>query len=511
MKAIGAPQSDIMLMYIGVVLMFSLLALFVSIPLGIVSARALSVQLASLLNFDINSFRVPLQVILLEFGAGLAVPFIAAIYPIISGTRITVREAISTGGSGAGQFGTGRFDKLLGKLRGTSAATLYAIRNIFRRKTRLALTLIALSLGGAIFIAVLSVDASLTLTVDRDTSAYWQQDITINFQRPYRTQRVIREALKVPGLVDIEGWGTKTGYRVHPNGHKSKEDISIFVVPADTRFIEPNVLEGRWLNVDDTNALVINVYMLDKEPDVHIGDEIELEIEGRTDTWHIVGLVTTQMVGFEEPRLELPIAYANYDYLAKVLGQAGQVDRIVIETEQDFESFHTEVAQALEEHLASKGIHIRSLETNSMLRSLSEDIIGILTNLLAFMAVLFALVGGLSLMSTMSLNVLERTREIGVLRAIGASNAIVSQIIIYEGVFIGLLSWLLAFILAIPLSMLLSNMVGITLLNTPLHYSFPISNVFVWFVVAVIISTLASYLPARNASKLSVREVLSYE
>ena len=53
MKAIGAPQSDIMLMYIGVVLMFSLLALFVSIPLDIVSARALSVQLASLLNFDI--------------------------------------------------------------------------------------------------------------------------------------------------------------------------------------------------------------------------------------------------------------------------------------------------------------------------------------------------------------------------------------------------------------------------------------------------------------------------
>ena len=251
--------------------------------------------------------------------------------------------------------------------------------------------------------------------------------------------------------------------------------------------------------------------MLDKEPDVHICDEIELEIEGRTDTWHIVGLVTTQMVGFEEPRLELPIAYANYDYLAKVLGEVGQADRVVIQTEQDFESFHNQVAQALEEHLASKGIRIRSLETNSMLRSLAEDIIGILTNLLAFMAILFALVGGLSLMSTMSLNVLERTREIGVLRAIGASNGIVSQIIIYEGVFVGVLSWLLASILAIPLSKLLSNTVGITLLNTPLHYSFPISNVFVWFVIAVIISTLASYLPARNASKLSVREVLSYE
>jgi putative ABC transport system permease protein len=131
--------------------------------------------------------------------------------------------------------------------------------------------------------------------------------------------------------------------------------------------------------------------------------------------------------------------------------------------------------------------------------------------LLLIMAVLIAVIGGLGLMGTMSINVLERTREIGVMRAIGASNGAVRQIFIVEGIIIGVLSWLVGAILAYPISKFLSDLVGQQFLSAPLDYTFSLNGVLLWLGVVIVLSALASFLPAWNASRLTVREVLAYE
>jgi putative ABC transport system permease protein len=135
----------------------------------------------------------------------------------------------------------------------------------------------------------------------------------------------------------------------------------------------------------------------------------------------------------------------------------------------------------------------------------------IITSLLAIMAVLLAIVGGFGLAGTMSINVLERTREIGVMRAIGASDGAVSQIVIVEGVLIGVLSWCIGIVLALPLSKLLSDRVGTVFIQSPFHYTFSLSGVLLWLVVVAVLSALASFLPAWSASRLRVCEVLAYE
>ena len=114
-------------------------------------------------------------------------------------------------------------------------------------------------------------------------------------------------------------------------------------------------------------------------------------------------------------------------------------------------------------------------------------------------------------MGTMSTNVLERTREIGIMRAIGASDGSVQRIVIVEGVFIGLISWLIGAALAFPVGAALSNAVGTVLFQTQLPYTFSASGVVTWFAVVTILAGVASFLPARNASRLTVREVLAYE
>jgi putative ABC transport system permease protein len=111
----------------------------------------------------------------------------------------------------------------------------------------------------------------------------------------------------------------------------------------------------------------------------------------------------------------------------------------------------------------------------------------------------------------MSTNVLERTREIGVMRAIGASDGAVLQIVIVEGVIIGLISWFLGASLAFPVGALLANTVGLVLFQTALPYVFSGGGLATWLGIVVVLAVVASFLPAWRASRLTVREVLAYQ
>ena len=106
---------------------------------------------------------------------------------------------------------------------------------------------------------------------------------------------------------------------------------------------------------------------------------------------------------------------------------------------------------------------------------------------------------------------LERTREFGVLRAIGAPNRGVAGVFILEGVAIGVMSWLFGSLLAIPIGQILGMAIGTAIMGVPLTFSYSILGLWLWLLIAVLLSALASFIPARNASRLTVREVLAYE
>jgi len=511
MKAIGARVTQIIQLYVGMVLFFSFLALLVAVPLGALAAYAFTSFMASLFNIDLAGFRIPPQALVLEGAVGLLVPLLAALYPVFSGARITVREAISSYGLGKGVFGRSFIDRLVERgtstIRAMSRPMRLSLRNTFRRKGRLALTLFTLTLGGAIFIAVLSVYASLLTTVD-DALAYFNFDIGVSFAHSHRIVKIEQEAMCVPGVADAESWTGSTARRMRPDGREGP-NISVIAPPADTNLIQPTVLEGRWLLPDDENVIVINSEVLKEEPDIKVGDELILKIERRETTWRVVGIVRGVLTG--------PIAYANQPYFARVVRFVGRSDgiQIVAEhpegTEQNDPAFHSELAKRIKEHFDSRGLRVNSTETMASIREDIEKTINIIVSFLAIMAILIAIVGGLGLMGTMSINVLERTREIGVMRAVGASDGSVVKIFLVEGIFIGVLSWLIGAILALPISKLLSDAVGMALTDAPLSYTFSTKGALLWLSIVLILAAMASFLPARNASRLTVREVLAYE
>jgi putative ABC transport system permease protein len=127
------------------------------------------------------------------------------------------------------------------------------------------------------------------------------------------------------------------------------------------------------------------------------------------------------------------------------------------------------------------------------------------------MALLTALVGSIGLMGTMSLNVMDRTREIGVMRAIGASDNSVFRLVLIEGGIIGLISWISSIILAFPITKILSDAISTALFDSPGLFAFSYKGILIWFFIVITLSIIASLLPAWKAVKLTIREVLAYE
>jgi len=508
MKAVGARTRQVVSMYMVTVLIFGTLALLISIPLGVVGAYLFSKFIAGFLNFDVSNFRLPTSVLVTEIVVGLLIPVVAAFFPILSGTRVTVREAVGSYGLGKGRFGTSLIDRLLlfiqrSRLlrRHISRPLLLSVRNTFRRKTRLTFTLITLILGGAIFITVFSVRDSMLGTM-RGWLEYFQYDVAIQFERDYRIERLTREALQIPGVEEAETWGFYNTRRERPDGTNS-DNIILFAPPANTKLVKPTVIEGRWLLPEDENAVVVNTLVLRDEPDLQLGSEMFLKVEGREHPFKIVGIATGGM--------PMATMFANYPYFSEVAHEVGRAQWVFVTTQEHNLDFQSRVARAMEDRFEYIGFEVGATAKVEQEMAEAEAMFEVIIVLLLLMALLLAAIGGLGLMGTMSINVLERTREIGVIRAIGASNRSVRRVFIVEGIIIGVLSWLVGAALAMPLSETISDAIGHQFLNAPLAYTFSVRGALIWLVVVIILSTVASFLPAWNASRLTVREVLAYE
>jgi putative ABC transport system permease protein len=513
MKAVGARTGQLGRMYFGMVLVFGFLSLFVAVPLGILGGRYFVKYLGeSLLNLKISSFLPPTSVFAIQIAIGLIAPLIAALAPVFSGTRKTVRDALSDYGmSGGGKVSRGARERrgLFARLPLRSSAPvlsrplIISLRNTFRRKGRLMMTLITLVLGGAIFIGVMSARDGLTRTTDL-ALAYWNYDMDVSLTRDYPAEQIEREALAVPGVTRVESWGFANARRQL----ESRVEGSSFLLvgpPAETDMLKPILRQGRWLTVDDVDAVVLNTDVLENEKDnggIELGDVVNVKINGTfRANLKVVGLVQGVLTG--------PIGYINRPSLAKITGAGNKFGTLVIGVDTKDAVEQANIAKAIEEHFKRVNLNVNNTSLTSATRTAINAQFSIIIYLLMAMAVLLAVVGGLGLAGTMSINVMERTREIGVMRAIGASNGSIRTIVVIEGMVIGVLSWIVGALLSLPFSLGINALLTAAL-RFEVFYAFSVLGLLSWLAIVIGIATIASVLPAWNASRLTVREVLAY-
>jgi putative ABC transport system permease protein len=205
------------------------------------------------------------------------------------------------------------------------------------------------------------------------------------------------------------------------------------------------------------------------------------------------------------------LGYAPFDYIAQINGLVNRSASFRVVTDRHSRAYQDAKAEELDKYLRDLGYKVRLSEAGRASLDKALESLDILVTLLLIMAVLTAIVGSMGLTGTMGMNVLERTREIGIMRAIGADDRAVMRTVIAEGVFVGMISFGLAVILSVPFTYLLAGIVSRAVFQTPIPIIFTYVGYAIWLGLVLALSALASILPARNAARLTIREVLAYE
>jgi putative ABC transport system permease protein len=499
MKAVGATGGRVTRFYLTIALIYGLLALSVAVPLGAVGAHLMAVWMLDFFNIFAGDFRIVETAVVIQIVVGLIVPLLAALVPVVGGARISAHKAISTYGLGGG-FGRGLLDRLLGRLRHLPRPLALSMRNTFRRKARVALTLLSLILGGVMFILVMSVGDSFSNTLDVLLSDFGF-DVLVVFDRTYRMERLVKATESVPGVINVEVWDVRGATLALDNGEEIQGQL--WGVPDHSKMFDPRITEGRALRPDDGNAILLNSKIAADEG-FAVGDEVTLTIGGEETTWQVVGLV----VNINNSQHD---NFVPFDAMAKEIGNANRGAFLMANSAE-----HTSEAQArliedmravYAEHRLKPVYFQSAVET----REQGEAQFEIVVTLMLAMAILAAAVGGIGLMGTMSINVVERGREIGVMRSIGATSLSVAGIFVVEGMFVGALSWLLALPISYPGALAFSSVVGTAVLEMPLDFKFSVDGVVLWLGIVLALSAVASLWPALRATRVSVREALAYE
>ena len=517
MKLVGGRNRQVFALYLVMILSFGVMALLIAVPLGGQGAYALSAFIAKKLGFSLLGYRIVPVAFITQIAIGLIVPLAAGFVPVINGSRVTVLKAIS--GDLARESGTGRpagGKRVSGwelfQTRATAALArggihiprplLISLRNTFRRRSRLILTLFTLTMGGAIFIAVFNVRVTLNDYIGT-IGQYFLADITLDFDRPYRISEVEQLAMQVPGVQKVEGWLFLGADILYPDGTVA-DNLNILAPPANSKLVSPVLVAGRWMQLGDEKKMVVSEAVRADFPNLQPGDFLRLKFNGKDEEWQVVGIF--KFVGREGI-----LAYTPYDYLAQVTDLPNRSYSFRIVTDQHDRVSQNKMSETLDAYFRKNGFQVRQARPGlSTLDSASQSL-GILVTFLLIMALLTASVGSMGLTGTMSMNVLERTREIGVMRAIGADNRAIMRTVIAEGMLIGLLSWGIGAILSVPFSYLLSLIVSMAVFQSPIALVFTPTGYIIWLLLVLVLSAVASVLPARNAARLTIREVLAYE
>ncbi len=517
-KLVGGRKNQVFAMYFTLIMAFGVLALMIAIPLGGQGAYGLALFVANTLRFNLLGYRIVPMAFLIQVVVGLLVPIVAGLAPVISGSRITVLRALSGDLAGdeskphkhEGQERVSWLDALMLRLTRMFAARgihfprpfIISLRNTFRRRGRLMLTLFTLTMGGAIFIAVFNVRVTLHDYVG-SIGSYFRADVTLDFDKPYRLREVKQYAMQLDGVKDVEGWQFISIELLNPDGSVA-ENANVLAPPAESKLVNPLLVAGRWIRKDDVRKLAISEAALATYPNLKPGDHLSIKINGREESWEVVGI-------FKFVAQEGILAYAPYEYISQITDLANQSYSFRVVTDQHDRATQDKMSQELDHFFRSHGFKVRQAESGLSSLDKASESLDTLVIFLLIMAILTAIVGAMGLTGTMGMNVLERTREIGIMRAIGADDSAVMRTVISEGLVIGFISFVLAIFLSIPFTYALSDIVSTAVFQTPIKVVFTFLGYAIWLGLVLVLSVLGSILPARNAARLTIREVLAYE
>lgn len=493
MKAIGGTGSRVISVYVVAGMLYGVVGTSVGLLLGVLGGYALLLYLGNLFNLSIGGITVDPLDLLQGILVGVGVTTLAAFLPAWRGTSITVRKALDSYGINA-TYGEGWLDRAVQQMSRLPRVPAMALRNLARRKGRNAVTVCAIGLAAAAFLAAQSTSDSVNSSIDSAYNLYGS-DAWVWFQSPVGKD-FANTLRSLPEVRQVEPWA---------NSSASFEDIGITMwgIPPDTVLYKYRLTSGRWLSDTDPESAVVSSNLASSR-NIKPGDRIEITVGG-TDAWvTVVGVVNDNAQSLQSSskgKIFLPL-----DSALRLMRSFGSADFFAVRFARSDGPYVENALARLEKkyRALSPGMLAAYSDKQSSLEASK-----ILTILLYAMTVIVGTIGGIGIANTLTLNVLERRREIGVMRSLGGRNSHLIQIFLTEALAMGSGGFLLGLALGYPLARLLVAVMESVLF--PLDFTFPAVMVFSALLFTLALTALASIGPALGAARLKVSQALRYE
>lgn len=494
MKVLGGSPGQIGAMVLAQAGALGLLASSIALPAALWLGRAYGGLKADLLNFPLDGIATPAWAVALQLVVGLALPLAAAALPVRAALGRPVGEALrDIGITRDGQALSLRRGALAARLvpclGGWSRPLLLSVGNAFRRRQRMLLTLLALASGGAVYLGAANLRSAVRGSVDDLFDAQHYQ-LQVRVTAPAPAARLEALAAGVSGVAEAEAWRS---LRTTVGG----EPLMLLGLPAASHLLTPRPLEGRWLAEGAAHELVVSRLLQKQQPTLTVGSTQRLAGQD----WAVVGLVDSgpQALAYTA-RAALDALAGNELATSLALRLDSPASPIAL----------LDAVQQLREALAEAGNGIAASQSQAENRRVIEDHLLMVVDFLGAMGLVMIAVGAMGLASTMGLAVLERQREIGVLRAIGARDGAILALIQVEGLTLVMLAWLVSLPLALPISALLETAFGRIMFSVPWRLVPGAGTAFGWLALMALISLIACALPARHALRIPAAQALAY-
>ncbi|MCX6711721.1 MAG: ABC transporter permease [Candidatus Woesearchaeota archaeon] len=399
---------------------------------------------------------------------------------------------------------------------------LLSFKSIRKRKLRSWLTVIGIFIGIAAVVSLISLGQGLQTAIDEQFQQLGKdkiiiQPITLGPPGSVTSKSLILTSKDLKFIENINGVEWAIGYLVKSDQVQFKDEKKVeFIIGMNPSDLTTNlelqgtkIIEGRSLKNGDKFKVVVGYnHGVDKKiwnRGIKVGDSVE--IEGYK--FKVVGRFDKTSNPLEDGYLFVP-----KDTLKEVLNTGDEESQIVVKVQQGYDV--KIVADAIKEKLRrfrgeKENQETFQVSTSEQILESFNNIFGIIQTVLAGIAAISLLVGGIGIMNTMYTSVLERTRDIGIMKSIGAKNSDILVIFLIESGFLGLIGGAIGvgigYVIGKGVEYAAVNYLGTTLLRAvfPLYLTVG-SLAFSFFV-----GSIAGLLPAIRASKLKPVDALRYE
>lgn len=496
MKAIGASRGQVIRNYLAGVAIYGVAGTIIGFVLGLLAGALIVGTFGNALGLYAGSFAVPTGLVIEALIVGIGLPLAAALIPLWSGTRITVKQALSGYGVGMpGRHGHG-WSRGVSRLLGFLPETVQlGTRNLFRRRVRASLTVLALAISGAAFLAVQTTSSSFDNVLNQILAAYhanvW---VSLSNPQPLDTVRPMITAVSGVQQVDPDNLrlvSTKWG------------QAEIVGLQPDSRVYQPNVLQGRWLSPSDTDAVLLNEAVAAKTG-LRVGDWIDFHNDLYSGRWQVIGIARDYNNPTGLGVMLAPLGEVNvFEHLP-----ASFVQGLLVTSTSSKQADIDAVSKRIDDTLSQAGLQASVMTTASLAAS-NQSAFLILYVLFYSVVAIVALVGAIGLFNSLAMGVLERRREIGILRSMGATGRKVAQVFLAEGIALGVVGWLMAIVIGLPAAYGFIALLSSVLLRVP--FAFDPMSLVVMLAFIVMVATVASLGPVWAASRVKIAQTLRYE